>query len=80
MHTLVSHLHGPEQPVSLAGARVRAIVPVAVGEAGNVTVNFAVLSYAGTLTITAVADPAHFPDLPVLAEALEQQFVALTTA
>jgi hypothetical protein len=39
-----------------------------------------VLSYAGTLTITAVADPAHFPDLPVLAEALEQQFVALTTA
>jgi diacylglycerol O-acyltransferase / wax synthase len=36
------------------------------------------VSYAGALTITAVADPDHFPDLPTLATALQAEIAALT--
>jgi diacylglycerol O-acyltransferase / wax synthase len=77
MHTLVSHVRGPEAPISLAGTRVSAIIPVAVAEAGNATVTFDVLSYAGTVTVTAVTDPDHFPDLPVLTRALERELTRL---
>jgi hypothetical protein len=37
IHTLVSHVRGPGEPVSIAGATVESIIPVAVGEAGNTT-------------------------------------------
>ena len=50
LHTLVSHVRGPDRPVAFGGAAVRAIIPVGVGEARNVTAGFEVLSYAGTLT------------------------------
>jgi diacylglycerol O-acyltransferase / wax synthase len=56
---------------------VEAIVPVAAGEAGNVTVSFDALSYAGTLAVTVMADADRVPDLPVLAAALRSQFDAL---
>jgi len=77
LHTLVSHVRGPERPITFGGATVRAIIPVGVAEAGNVTVSFDVLTYAGTLTITAVVDPDRFPDLPVLTGALHAELVAL---
>jgi diacylglycerol O-acyltransferase len=77
LHTLVSHVRGPDRPVAFAGAEVRDVVPVAVADAGNVTVSFEVLSYAGTLTITAIVDPDHFPDLPVLTEALGAELTRL---
>jgi hypothetical protein len=78
IHTLVSHVRGPDQPIAIAGATVETIIPVAVGEAGNTTVCFTVLSYAGTLTVTAVADPDHIPDLPALTDALRAEFASLT--
>ena len=78
MHTLVSHLRGPEQLIAFGGAPVHAIIPVAVGEAGNATVSFEVLSYAGTVTITAVVDPDHFPDLSTLTEGLHAELAVLT--
>ncbi|QWZ07784.1 DUF1298 domain-containing protein [Nocardioides panacis] len=65
-HTLVSHVRGPVEPVSFDGRRVVSAVPVVVAESGNSTVSFEVLSYAGTLTVAAVADPDHFPDQEVL--------------
>jgi hypothetical protein len=40
---------------------------------GNVTVAFGVLSHAGTLTLTVVADPERCTDLPVLVEALRRR-------
>jgi diacylglycerol O-acyltransferase len=80
LHTLVSNVRGPDRPLTLAGAPVAAIVPVSVGEAGNLTVNFVALSYAGTLTVTVTADPDRVPDLPVLAAALQAELDALTTA
>jgi hypothetical protein len=77
IHTLVSHVRGPDQPITFAGATVGAIIPVAVAEAGNTTVNFEVLSYAGTLTITAVADPDHVPDLATLTDGLRAELALL---
>ena len=47
------------------------MVPVTV-TAGNVTVSFGVLSYAGTLAVTVVADPGRLPDLGVLTAANPQ--------
>lgn len=68
MHTLVSNLRGPRSPASFAGAPVRSIVALPVGEAGNITVSFVVLSYAGTLAITVTVDPDHVPRPSTLAE------------
>ena len=76
----MSSMRGPEQPISFAGTPILNIIPVAVAESGNITVAFDVLSYAGTLTITAVADPDHVPDLPVLAECLRAELDLLSAA
>lgn len=78
LHTLVSHIRGPDQPITFAGATVSGAIPVALGAAGNITVSFEVLSYAGTVTITAIADPDHFPDLPTLTDALNAELALLT--
>lgn len=80
LHTLVSSVRGPDRPLTLFGAPIAAIVPVSVAEAGNLTVNFLALSYAGTLTVTVVADPDRVVDLPVLARALQVELDALTIA
>ena len=79
LHTLVSNVRGPGQPLTLGGVPVSAIVPLAIAEAGNLTVNIIALSYAGTLTLTVSADPARVPDLPVLAAALQAELDALIT-
>jgi diadenosine tetraphosphate (Ap4A) HIT family hydrolase len=76
----VSNVRGPGRPLVFAGAAIRAIVPLAVAESGNITVNFDILPYAGTLTITIVADPDHMPDLAALVTALRADLAALTAA
>ena len=78
IHTLVSNLPGPGFPIALGGVPVRGIVPLAVGNAGNLSVSFLALSYAGTLTVTVTADPEAVPDLPVLAAALQEQLDVLS--
>ncbi|WP_448628143.1 wax ester/triacylglycerol synthase domain-containing protein [Geodermatophilus sp. URMC 64] len=80
LHTLVSDVPGPRSAVSLAGAPVATLIPLSVGDGGNVTVSFVALSYAGTLTVTAVADPERVPDLPVLARALQAALDELCAA
>lgn len=73
LHTLVSHLRGPDERVTFDGLRVGSAVPTAVAEGGNATVSFEALSYAGTLTVGALVDPDHFPDVDVLTEALRTE-------
>ncbi|WP_277992113.1 wax ester/triacylglycerol synthase domain-containing protein [Amycolatopsis sp. MtRt-6] len=73
MHTLVSHVRGPAEPVTFGGAPVRAAIPLSVGETGNLTVVFEVLSYAGSLTISVLADHGRCPDLEVLADGLSAE-------
>lgn len=79
-HTLVSHLRGPAEPLRFGGALIRAGVPVGVGEGGNETVCFEVLSYAGTITVAAIVDPDHFPDLDTLVEGLRAELDLIVAA
>src|SRR6516164_9500706 len=77
VHTFVTNLRGPEEPLTFAAAPVRALI-VIPATTGNVTVTFGVLSYAGTLRITVVSDPGWVPDASALADALRAQLGGLT--
>jgi diacylglycerol O-acyltransferase len=79
IHTFVSNLRGPEIRLSFLGCPVTSIIPLSVAT-GNVTVSFAVLSYAGSLTITLIADPDTCPDLSELRDALEEELRVLPAA
>jgi diacylglycerol O-acyltransferase / wax synthase len=72
-HTLVTHVRGPAEPLTLDGHPVREAIPVAIGERGNITVSFEALSYAGMLTITVIVDPEHGPDLEDLTRRLQHE-------
>ncbi|MGW4210370.1 wax ester/triacylglycerol synthase domain-containing protein [Lentzea sp. NPDC004789] len=72
VHTVVTNVHGPDHPMRLGGAAVVGLIPLSA-TTGNVTVAFAALSYADTLTVTVVADPDHVPDLPELTQALQEE-------
>ncbi|SPL98954.1 unnamed protein product [[Actinomadura] parvosata subsp. kistnae] len=77
IHTLVSNVRGPDRPLAFAGAPIREIIPVAVAENGNVTVSFEILSYAGTVAITVIADPDSVPDLDELVAYLRDELAGL---
>jgi WS/DGAT/MGAT family acyltransferase len=77
--TFVTNLRGPDTQLHLLGAPITAIVPLNP-IAGNVTVGFGVLSYAGTLAVTVVADDRSWPDVDVLVDALQRQLDVLTVA
>ncbi len=79
IHTFVSNVRGPEICLSFLGRPITSIIPLSAAS-GNVTVSFAVLSYAGSLTITLVADPNTCPDLSALRDALEEEVHVLTAA
>ena len=72
VNTVVTNVHGPDQPMCLGGAPIVGLIPLSA-TTGNVTVAFAALSYAGAFTITVVADPDHVTDLDVLTEALQAE-------
>jgi diacylglycerol O-acyltransferase len=80
MHTMVSSVHGPDDHISVGGSTVVSIAPLASAETGNVRVSFDVLSYAGTLTITVVADPDALPDLSELVTALRTELTDMVAA
>jgi hypothetical protein len=71
IHTFATNLRGPAEPLTFAGAPVRAVIPIP-NTTGNVTVTFAALSYAGTLRITVLSDPSRVPDVTVLTAALRR--------
>ena len=58
------------------GHRVVAVVPAAVNP-GNVGVSFGVLSYAGVLGVTVVADPDIVADLDPLARSIAAAYAHL---
>jgi WS/DGAT/MGAT family acyltransferase len=80
LHTLTSNVRGPDRQCRVADAPIESIIPISVGEAGNITVGFVALSYAGVLVVTVTADPDHAPDLPAVATALQDELDALVTA
>jgi WS/DGAT/MGAT family acyltransferase len=77
LHTLVSYVRGPAEPVRLGGATVREMIPIALGGASNITVMFVAISYAGSLLVTVVADPDCCADADLLAEALAGELAAI---
>lgn len=56
VNTFLSNMRGPAEPLRLAGHRIASIVPLTMTP-GNVGVCFAVLSYAGELVVSLLADP-----------------------
>ena len=79
IHTFVTNLKGPENRLSFLDCPITSIIPLSAAT-GNVTVSFAVLSYAGSLTITLIADPDTCPDLSELRDALEEEVRVLTAS
>ncbi len=77
VNTFVTNLRGPEVRLTFLGAPIVDVLPVAL-VTGNVTVSFAVLSYAGSLVVTIIADPDVCPDVVQLAELLTGELQALT--
>jgi WS/DGAT/MGAT family acyltransferase len=67
----LANVPGPPTPLHLAGARILEMFPV-VPLTGNVTLGIGVLSYAGQLNATVVADPDAVPDLPVFLTGLRR--------
>ena len=58
-------------------ATIASAVPIGVAEGGNATVYFEVLSYGGTMTVSTIVDPDHFPDLDVLVQALRAELALI---
>jgi diacylglycerol O-acyltransferase len=67
MNTSITNVPGPPVPLYLAGARLLELFPV-VSLMGNLTLVVPVLSYAGQLNLTAVADQDTCPDVEVFAQ------------
>jgi diacylglycerol O-acyltransferase len=67
MNTSVTNVPGPPVPLYLAGAQLLELFPV-VSLMGNFTLAVAVLSYAGQLNLTAVADRDTCADVEVFAQ------------
>lgn len=76
--TMVTNLRGPGVRLSFLAAPIIDILPVSP-ITGNATVGFAVLSYAGKLVLTVVADPLRCPDLVFLQARLQYELDRLTT-
>jgi diacylglycerol O-acyltransferase len=67
--SLLTNLRGPAKRLRLLGAEVTSLTALSPS-LGNVTVVFAVVSYAGTLRITARLDRSAWPEQDVLTSAL----------
>jgi hypothetical protein len=70
--TFVTNLRGPDSRVAFLEASVEEMIPVN-STGGNVQVAFCVFSYAGTLTVTLVADADLAGDLPPLVASLQKE-------
>ena len=72
VHTFVTNVRGPESVVHFAGHQIGTVIPVAVTP-GNVGVCVDILSYAGKLVITVVADPDIVPDQDLFTSLLTEE-------
>lgn len=72
VNVFVTNLRGPGDRYRFAGAVITDVIPV-TNIAGNVTLSFAVMSYAGALVVVIVADPDRHPDLDILAGLLQSE-------
>lgn len=78
VNVTTADLPGPDHSVYLSGSRVFEVFPV-LPLIGNVPLAVGALSYDGTFTITAVADPDVVPDLAVFADAVRNELRTMAT-
>lgn len=71
LNIFVTSVPGPPVPLYLAGAPLLEVFPV-LAIAGNMALGVAVVSYAGQLNLTAVADRDRCPDVEVFAEGVRR--------
>lgn len=76
VNTFVTNVRGPAEPLTVDGLHVVDLLPVSP-VSGNVAVGFAVLSYAGRLTVTVVADADRGPAADRLAALVQAQLTEL---
>ncbi|OJV28706.1 MAG: hypothetical protein BGO26_15395 [Actinobacteria bacterium 69-20] len=79
VNTFLTNIRGPDTRLHLLGTPItgiEAISPIA----GNVGIAFTALSYAGTLTITVIADPSLCPDIAATCTRLLRELDELTAA
>jgi WS/DGAT/MGAT family acyltransferase len=69
VNLVVSNVPGPPVPLYLAGARLLEVFPM-MPTMGNLTLVVAVVSYAGQLNLTAVADRDSCPDVAVFTQGM----------
>ncbi len=77
VNAYVANVPGPTEPLRLVGATLLelfALVPITA----NVTLGVGVISYAGQLNLTIVADQTSWPDLPVFLGGLQRAWSQLT--
>jgi diacylglycerol O-acyltransferase len=71
LNMFITNVPGPPAPLYLAGAPLLEVFPV-LAIAGNMALGAAVMSYAGQLNLTAVADRDRCPDVEVFAEGVRR--------
>jgi diacylglycerol O-acyltransferase / wax synthase len=76
VHTFVTNVRGPQAPVHFAGHLITTVIPLAITP-GNVGVCFDILSYAGGLVVTVVADPDIVPEQDLLTSLLAEELAQL---
>jgi WS/DGAT/MGAT family acyltransferase len=77
INTFVTNLRGPAEPMAFLGVPVLDVV-IVNGTTGNVSVAFGVLSYAGTLNVSVIADPDVCHEHDALTAALQEELVSIT--
>lgn len=75
--SLLTNLRGPSDRLQLLGAEVTSLTALSPS-LGNVTVVFAVVSYAGTLRVTVRLDRSVWPEQQVLTDALASALARLS--
>jgi hypothetical protein len=79
VHTFATNVRGPASALHLGGHRIGALVPM-VATPGNVGVTFAAVSYAGTLAVSVITDPAVVPEREAIAGAMHRSFARLAAS
>ena len=77
VHTFVTNLRGPAERMAMLGVPIVDVILFTM-ISGNIPVAFAALSYADSVTVTIITDPAAMPDLEILRRALQAELDRLT--
>ena len=78
VHSFVTDVIGPSEPVRLLGTTVTDVVPMACTP-GDIPAAFVALSYAGTITVSVVVDPSVAADLAGLRDRFAAELSVLVT-